>query len=203
MEADRLRRFFDAQAFLYDATRRHFLPGRREALDALGIRPGDHVLDFACGTGLNFPGLLARGASRITGVDLSKNMLERARQKAPDATLIQADLTQGDLGIRADRAICSYALSLIDAPEDAFRAISRHLKPGGTLVIHDFHEMHAGFGPVAWAWKRWVTWFGVRFLATALEREAARHFERTQLQLHAGRACYILRCSGPRTLPKA
>ena len=43
-------------------------------LDAAGIRPGCSVLDVACGTGVLFPDYLARGVSRVTGVDISPEM---------------------------------------------------------------------------------------------------------------------------------
>lgn len=53
-------------------------------LDAAGIRPGCSVLDVACGTGVLFPDYLARGVSRVTGVDISPEMARIATAKLHD-----------------------------------------------------------------------------------------------------------------------
>src|SRR5215471_11154819 len=74
----------------YDITSRFYpVPGypqraqRRGAVQALGLRPGDSVIDIACGTGLNFPLIeeVIGVAGRIVGVDLTDAMLARAQQR--------------------------------------------------------------------------------------------------------------------------
>src|ERR1700742_3284812 len=72
----------------YDITSRLYpAPGypqrtqRLRTVHALGLRPGDTVVDMACGTGLNFP-LLEKAVGpggRIVGVDLTDAMLARAQ----------------------------------------------------------------------------------------------------------------------------
>src|SRR4051812_16671888 len=48
---------------------------------AYGIRPGDHVLDIGCGSGLTTrEAARAAAPGRVIGVDVSERMLERARQ---------------------------------------------------------------------------------------------------------------------------
>src|SRR3954470_23718469 len=74
----------------YDFTSRLYpAPGypqraqRLRAVRALGLRPGDTVVDIACGTGLNFP-LIEEAIGpegRIVGVDLTDAMLSRAEDR--------------------------------------------------------------------------------------------------------------------------
>ena len=53
----------------------------RLAIDALGIRPGDRVLDLGCGPGAALGALAARGAARVTGVDGSAVMVAGAAKR--------------------------------------------------------------------------------------------------------------------------
>ena len=53
----------------------------RLAIDAAGIRAGDHVLDLGCGPGAAFGWQLARGADQVTGVDASPAMVEFATSR--------------------------------------------------------------------------------------------------------------------------
>ena len=78
---------FDRIAPVYDAMNRVTTMGldgrwRRLAAEAV-VRPGDRVLDAACGTG-DLAIAAARAGGRVTGLDFSERMLERARRKAPD-----------------------------------------------------------------------------------------------------------------------
>src|ERR1700704_1808049 len=88
----------------YDVTSRLYpAPGypqraqRLRAVRALGLRPGDTVLDMACGTGLNFP-LLQKAVGpggRIVGVDLTDAMLARAQDRIEANGWAKANLVQG------------------------------------------------------------------------------------------------------------
>ena len=57
----------------YDASARHTMHMRLRTIDRLALRPGDRVLDVACGTGLSFPWLReAVGAGgEVVGIDIS------------------------------------------------------------------------------------------------------------------------------------
>ena len=65
-----------------------FLPkdSRRRAVDRLGLRPGDKVLDVGCGTGrsLDYLQSAVGPTGRVYGIDISAGMLGKA-QKACDA----------------------------------------------------------------------------------------------------------------------
>jgi len=116
----------------------------REALDqALSRhplpRPVTH-LDFACGTGR----LLEHFASRVsaaTGVDVSGSMLAVARAVAPQAELIEADLTQADvLGERRFGLVTAFRFFPNAEPElrrAVLAVLRRHLAPGGLLIFNN------------------------------------------------------------------
>ena len=104
-----------------------------------GIAPGDAVLDAGCGTG-SLALLLADAGYRVTGVDLSAGMLERARAKDVES---RVRWREGDVRALevpdAFHAVVTVAdvlnhLRDLDAWEAAFRSFHRQLRPGGLLV---------------------------------------------------------------------
>ena len=89
-----VRAMFDRIAPVYDAMNRAMTAGldrkwRRLAARAV-VQPGDRVLDACCGTG-DLAIEAARAGGRVTGVDFSDPMLERARRKAPELEWVRAD----------------------------------------------------------------------------------------------------------------
>jgi len=107
------------------------LLGRQQADATASLR----ILDAGCGTGLCAP-LLRPYASRLTGVDLSGAMLDRARQRGGYDDLVKAELTaflaqaQGsfDIIVSADTLVYFGDLSAV------VHAASRALVPGGSLI---------------------------------------------------------------------
>ena len=72
-------------------------PGRRAVVASMNCRPGDRVLEVGVGTGLSLP--LYPAGARVTGIDISANMLAVHRAKAPAARLVLGsalDLPFGD-----------------------------------------------------------------------------------------------------------
>ena len=81
----------------YDRHMRRFARWQGKAVDRLELRPGNAVIDVACGTGLNFPLLQDKigAGGRIVGIDLSADMIAIARERVaahdwPNVTLIEA-----------------------------------------------------------------------------------------------------------------
>ncbi|WP_202879569.1 class I SAM-dependent methyltransferase [Serinicoccus kebangsaanensis] len=136
--------------------------GRRLAIPALRLQPGQRVLDAGCGTGLNLPDLLdAVGpAGEVVGLDRSTAMLEAARRtmsSRPDAARLR--LVPGDMGDRAvlrdaadgrlfDAVILTYSLSLTPDPREVWRSITTVLRPGARVAVVD---MARPTGRAAWA----------------------------------------------------
>ena len=113
----------------------------------LNVRPGQRILDIACGNG-QFARRLASLGACVLGVDLSERMIERARARtAEPADRIEfrvMDCTRPDalmiLGEKQfDAAVCTMALMDMSAIEPLFGALAKLLKPGGCLVFSVCH----------------------------------------------------------------
>lgn len=97
-------------------------------------------LDFACGTG-RILGHFREHVVSATGVDVSSSMMEVARTVAPEAELIEADLTQQDvLGNRCFDLITAFRFFPNAEPElrqAVSQVLARHLTPRGVLVFNN------------------------------------------------------------------
>lgn len=137
---------FTRWAPYYDATHAWTLPYRREARLALGAEQGDRVLDVGCGTGLNFAHLreLVGDEGRVTGVDLSPDMLDIARKRIArrgwenvevyEANAQELPFPDGSF----DGAIATFAMMFIPDYARAITEVARVLAPGGRFVVLDF-----------------------------------------------------------------
>ena len=115
-----------------------FAPGRVAAVKHLDIQRGESVLEVGIGTGLNLP--LYPPASRLTGIDLSAEMLDKAVERVqtlamPNVTLKVMDATSMDFADdEFDKAVATYTISAVPDPIAVLREMRRVVKPGGVLV---------------------------------------------------------------------
>lgn len=115
---------------------------RAEAVGLLRLRPGERVLELACGTGRTLP-LLTRAVGadgRVLAVDRSRALSDRARRRTAgvgNVELITADWLDVEIGAPVDAAICVLGLSVIDRWEEALDRLFGALAPGGRLAIVD------------------------------------------------------------------
>ncbi len=131
--------------------------GRERAIPALHLREGSRVLDIGCGTGLNFPLLLAAvgRSGQVVGVDRSREMLGVARRKTihlppGDVALVEADAEQLDhvaVGLDGpeapfDAVLFTYSLSLMSNWEAAWLRATSLVRPGGRAAIIDMGLPH-------------------------------------------------------------
>lgn len=100
------------------------------------------LLDVACGTGRLIEEL--RNRYDVQGLDLDSRMLAIARNRLPDVTFHEADMTNFDLGQRFDIITClGSSLPAVATQEGLGQAISgfaRHLEPTGVLIVEGFIE---------------------------------------------------------------
>ena len=134
-----VRGFFDSLASGWDAGRNADADKIRDILRLAGIRPGVHVLDVACGTGVLFPFYLELGAAGVTGIDLSPEMIRVAQSKVNDEriSLVCGDVEEFD-GCGFDCIVVLNALPHFPDPARLIRTLSAKLTPGGRLTVaHD------------------------------------------------------------------
>ncbi|MBI3959263.1 MAG: methyltransferase domain-containing protein [Chloroflexi bacterium] len=129
-------------------------PIRRRVVELAGLKPGDVVLDLACGTGANFPFILSHIGStgKLIGLDYTPEMLHYAQEQIRSAgwsnvTLLRGDAAQLSLQQIAavvpaatqgvDAVISTFAFCVIPGWEQALTRAVDVLKPGGRLVVGD------------------------------------------------------------------
>ena len=151
----------------YDITSRFYpAPGypqraqRRLALQALGLRPGDSVIDIACGTGLNFPLIeeVIGPAGRIVGVDLTDAMLARAQDRIAtngwsNVSLVQTDAADFVFPSKVDAILSTYALSQVPECAEVVAHGAAVLPAGGRWVVLDLKLPDTT--------PRWLTQLGI------------------------------------------
>ena len=121
---------------------RLFAASRRRAVALLDLQPGDMVALPGVGTGLDLS-LLPVGVSAV-GVDLSPEMLARARARLPLLHKRHVDLVEGDavafLHARPasfDAVVLNLVLSVVPDGRGCLRAAVSALRPGGRAVVFD------------------------------------------------------------------
>ncbi|HXA56317.1 MAG TPA: class I SAM-dependent methyltransferase [Candidatus Acidoferrum sp.] len=105
-----------------------------------GISSGQRVLDVACGTGVAaIPA--ARLGAKVTALDLTPELLERARASA-DLAGVQVEFQEGDVeklpyaDASFDVVISQFGHIFAPRPEVALSEMLRVLKPGGTIAFN-------------------------------------------------------------------
>jgi SAM-dependent methyltransferase len=122
---------FEALVDDYDAAR----PGYPDALfDALPPLEGARVLELGAGTGLQTPGLLARGA-QVVSTDRGPRMLGRLHAKHPEVPVAVARAEQLPFADASFDGVCGAQMwHWVDVPAAAAEA-ARVLRPGGFLAV--------------------------------------------------------------------
>jgi demethylmenaquinone methyltransferase / 2-methoxy-6-polyprenyl-1,4-benzoquinol methylase len=134
-----VRRMFDRIAPVYDVMNRVMTAGldrrwRRLTADSV-VRPGDRVLDACCGTG-DLAVAAERAGGRVTGLDFSERMLERARRKSTTIEWMSGDLLELPFDTASfDAATIGFgARNVADLPR-ALSELRRVLEAGGRVGI--------------------------------------------------------------------
>ncbi|MFH2204614.1 MAG: class I SAM-dependent methyltransferase [Elusimicrobiota bacterium] len=153
--------FYDLRAELYDLAFDWDVDAEVEWLIARLGSGCRSLLEPGCGSGRMFPAFIRRGVT-VTGLDLSKTMLERARQRLPKVrlTLHHADMSDFDLRETFDGAIIpinTFGYLLTDAQaKNHLHAVARHLKPGAKYLLQvDLRELdRPADGSGAWEMEK-------------------------------------------------
>jgi S-adenosylmethionine-diacylgycerolhomoserine-N-methlytransferase len=204
--AERLESFYQGQAEHYDSFRKRLLQGREQLYQSLEVPRGGVWVEMGGGTGANLENLGERikDLSKVYVVDLSKSLLEVARQRAEargwtNLETVEADATAWMPPAGADMVTFSYSLTMIP---DWFAAIDqahRILKPGGRIGVVDFYvsRKYAEAGHKRHPWfvrSFWPVWFGMDNVHPSADHVPYLHrrFAVEQFNEHLGRVPYIL-----------
>jgi SAM-dependent methyltransferase len=127
----------------------HTTPQAARLVKRAGIRAGDRVLDVACGTGV-VAITAARLGARVTGLDLTPELLARARENSRIAE-VEVDWREGDVeklpfaDAFFDAVLSQYGHIFAPRPETAIAEMLRVLKPGGTIAFSTWPpELYVG-----------------------------------------------------------
>ncbi|QDH17560.1 class I SAM-dependent methyltransferase [Swingsia samuiensis] len=114
--------------------------GRKRAVAAVNGLPGERVLEVGVGTGLALPSYARH--KRITGIDLSKDMLERAHQRVLKERLTNVDdLLEMDAEATSfednsfDIAVAMFVASVVPHPDRLLAELKRVVRPGGYILF--------------------------------------------------------------------
>lgn len=118
-------------------------PATEAVLERAAIRPGERVLDVACGTGVLAVAAAGRvgKSGRVLGIDLSEKMVETARTAASalgydNCRFERCDAEAlPDSGDRFDVGLCGLGLMYMPDPEHALELIASKLVPGGRVAV--------------------------------------------------------------------
>lgn len=116
-----------------------FAPGAEEFVARLGLRPGEFVLDVACGTG-NLALPAARAGARVTGIDIAPNLIAQARLEARTAGLAitfevgDAEALPYDDG-EFDTVMTMFGAMFAYRPDRAASELLRVTRPGGRVAM--------------------------------------------------------------------
>ena len=117
-----------------------FHPGRKDAVRIANDRPGQRILEVGVGTGLSLPHF--RTDSRVTGIDVSAEMLAKARRRAERLELAHVEslrvmdaenLEFPDSSF--DAVLALYVASVVPSPARFAAEMRRVCIPGGTIVV--------------------------------------------------------------------
>ena len=141
MQIEAVKAAYRRYAAVYDAVFGPVLqPGRKAVMQALRLRPGDRVLEVGVGTGLSLP--LYPGNVQITGIDLSREMLEKARRRVERRRLVNIEallemdaesMTFPDASF--DKIVAMYVLPVVENPQKLLKELHRVCRPDGDIFI--------------------------------------------------------------------
>ena len=141
MRLEAVKSAYRRYAGVYDALFGPVLqPGRKAVIEALELKAGERVLEVGVGTGLSLP-LYPRNV-RVAGIDVSGEMLARARERVKRHGLANVEaleemdaeaMTFADASF--DKVVAMYVLPVVGRPEKLLAELHRVCRPGGAIFL--------------------------------------------------------------------
>ena len=127
-----------------------FHPGRKDAVQIANARPAQQILEVGVGTGLSLP--YFRPDSEVTGIDVSAEMLAKARNRLENKNLkhvkaiLEMDAEKMSFPDNSfDAVLALYVASVVPDPARFAAEMRRVCRPGGTIVIVNHFATETGF----------------------------------------------------------
>ena len=177
-----VERGYDALSYRYrgdDDDPVEYAPWMDTLIDRLP--PAAAVLDIGCGCGVPVARRLAAAGFAVTGIDISRVQIERARSLVPDASFVQTDAAHAAFDPAGfDAVVCLYALIHMPQPEqvELLTRVATWLRPGGWLLVTTGATAWTGTergwldgdAPMWWShpdaatYRRWITEAGLEVI---------------------------------------
>ena len=140
MDLKKVERVYSNYASVYDHIfGKVFHEGRESAVRNLDVKPGERVLEVGVGTGLSLP--LYPVHCRVTGIDLSEGMLDKARELASAQGLVHVELHQMDAGNMKfsddsfDTVVAAYVVTAVPDYRAVMAEMIRVCRAGGRIIL--------------------------------------------------------------------
>lgn len=138
------RRYSQNYDFYFGAV---FQPGRKAVIERMNCKPGETVLEVGVGTGLSLS--LYPKHAQVTGIDVSAEMLQKARLRKRRENLKHVELFEMDAENMTfpdhsfDKVVAMYVASVVPNPKQLVAEIQRVCKPQGEIfIINHFHSVN-------------------------------------------------------------
>jgi phosphatidylethanolamine/phosphatidyl-N-methylethanolamine N-methyltransferase len=149
MDEDAIRSAYRRWAPVYDHTfGRVAAEGRKHAVEFIN-RSSGRVLEVGVGTGLSLPSYGRH--VEIVGIDLSPEMLEKARERVAEerltnvTALLEMDASELEFEDASfDTVVAMYVMTVVPDPEKVMRELSRVCRPGGDVIIVNHFSAEEG-----------------------------------------------------------
>jgi len=147
----------------YDASCARISRVRDYALEALNARPGETIIDVACGTGALLPGLAERvgKTGRVIGIEQSPHMVSRARKRfsggelPANVRIVEAPVEEARTRLRADAMLLCYTHDVLQL-EHAVQNLVRMAKPGARVVVVGLRLLPWWYAAPVNVWNCWT-----------------------------------------------
>ena len=157
IDEDAVKTAYRRWAPVYDNTFGRFASeGRKHAVEIINQSKG-RVLEVGVGTGLSLPAY--KRQLEIVGIDLSPEMLEKARERVSTERLRNVaglhEMDAGDLKFpdaAFDTVVAMYVMTVVPDPEKVMRELSRVCRPGGEVML--VNHFSADEGMRGWVERR-------------------------------------------------
>ena len=201
MGSKRLKRIYGFYSSFYDSVfGRLYAPGRKAAVKLMNIKPEEEILEVGVGTGIALP-LYPREAS-VVGIDLSREMLEKARQRKRNfglshVELYQMDATRMDFPTgRFHKVIAAHTVAVVPEPLKLVLEMGRVCREGGEIYILNYtgntegwlSQMDKFFSPY-----RMALGLGQHLDIEAILQEAGLNIEH-QERVNLFGSCSLIKC---------